>query len=247
MNNKFLSAMRMLILLLLLCPFTGMGQTKNVVSAHRVFPKADKLLEFEKAIAAHAQKYHSGDSYWRVFAIQSGPDMGGFQISEGPTSWDALDTRGDMGAEHKLDYNKNVAIYLTDKTSGGYSVYQDSLSTVALGDFSDKISVAHVYPKIGKNFKVRNLIKKLKLGWAAEGSTIAVYAANSSGPAQFTVVTRYKQGLKEKVQNFRKPFKGTFESVNGEDAYDDYLDQLGEYVNEIWSELLFLRKDLGSK
>ena len=247
MNNKFLSAMRMLILLLLLCPFTGMGQTKNVVSAHRVFPKADKLLEFEKAIAAHAQKYHSGDSYWRVFAIQSGPDMGGFQISEGPTSWDALDSRGDMGAEHKLDWNKNVAIYLTDKTSGGYSVYQDSLSTVALGDFSDKISVAHVYPKIGKNFKVRNLIKKLKAGWLAEGSTIAVYAANSSGPAQFTVVTRYKQGLKEKTQNFRKPFKGTFESVNGEDAYDDYLDQLGEYVNEIWSELLFLRKDLSSK
>ncbi len=247
MNNKFFSTMKMLILLFLLCPFIGISQTKNVVSAHRVFPKADKLLEFEKAIAAHAQKYHSGDSYWRVFAIQSGPDMGGFQISEGPTSWDALDARGDMGAEHKLDWNKNVAIYLTDKTSGSYMVYQDSLSTVALGDFSDKIAIAHIYPKIGKNFKVRNLIKKLKAGWVADGSTIAVYAANSSGPAQFTIVTRYKQGLKEKAQGFRKPFKGTFESVNGEDSYDDYLDQLGEYVNEIWSELLFLRKDLGSK
>ena len=247
MNNKFLSVMRMLILLLLFCPFTGMAQTKNVISAHRVFPKVDKLLEFEKAIAAHAQKYHSGDSYWRVFAIQSGPDMGGFHITEGPTSWDALDSRGDMGAEHTLDYNKNVAIYLTDKTSGGYSVYQDSLSTVALGDFSDKIAIAHIYPKIGKNFKVRNLIKKLKAGWAAEGSTIAVFAANSSGPAQFTIVTRYKQGLKEKAQSFRKPFKGTFESVNGEDSYDDYLDQIGEYVSEIWSEILFLRKDLGSK
>ena len=220
---------------------------QKCVSAHRVFPKVDKLLEFEKAIASHAQKYHSGDSYWRVFAIQSGPDMGGFQISEGPTSWDALDARGDMGAEHKLDWNKNVAIYLTEKTSGGYSVYQDSLSTVALGDFSDKIAVAHIYPKIGKNFKVRNLIKKLKASWMAEGSTIAVYAANSSGPAQFTIVTRYKQGLKEKAQNFRQPFKGTFESVNGEDSYDDYLDQMGEYVDNVWSELLFLRKDLGSK
>lgn len=109
--------------------------------------------------------------------------MGGFHITEGPTSGDALDSRGDMGAEHKLDWNKNVAIYLTDKTSGGYSVYQDSLSTISLGDFSDKIAVAHVYPKIGKNLKVRNLIKKLKAGWVAEGSTIAVYTANSSGPA----------------------------------------------------------------
>jgi hypothetical protein len=126
-------------------------------------------------------------------------------------------------------------------------VYQDSLSTVALGDFSDKIAITHVFPKIGKNFKVRNLIKKLKAGWVAEGSTIAVYAANSSGPSQLTIVTRYKEGLKEKAQGFRKPFKGTFESVNGEDSYDDYLDQLGDYVNEIWSEMLFLRKDLGSK
>jgi hypothetical protein len=247
MNNKFLTTIKMFFLLLLLCPVIGMGQTKNVISARRVFPKVDKLLEFEKAIAAHAQKYHSGDTYWRVFAIQSGPDMGGFHITEGPTSWAALDTREDMGAEHKLDWNKNVAIYLTDKTSGSYMVYQDSLSTVALGDFSDKIAITHVFPKIGKNFKVRNLIKKLKAGWVAEGSTIAVYAANSSGPSQLTIVTRYKEGLKEKAQGFRKPFKGTFESVNGEDSYDDYLDQLGDYVNEIWSEMLFLRKDLGSK
>jgi len=74
-----------------------------------------------------------------------------------------------------------------------------------------------------------------------------VYAANSSGPAQFTVVTRYKQGLKEKADGFRKPFKGTYESTNGEDSYEDYLDDLGLYVNDIWSELLFLRKELSSK
>ena len=247
MKQNFLFKAKMFFLFCMLIPFAGISQTKNVVTAHRVFPKVDKLLEFEKAIAAHAQKYHSGDNYWRVFSIQSGQDAGGFQISEGPSSWEALDTREDMGAEHKLDWNKNVAIYLTDKTSVNYSVYQDSLSTVALGDFSDKISVAHIYPKVGKNFKVRNLIKKLKAGWVAEGSTVAVYAANSSGPAQFTIVTRYKQGLKEKAQNFRKPFKETFETANGADSYDDYLDQVGEYVDNVWSEMLFLRKDLGSK
>src|SRR6185369_11819202 len=127
------------------------------------------------------------------------------------------------------------------------SVFQDSLSTVALGDYADKINITHIYPKIGKNLKVRNMIKKLKAAWVAQGSTMAVYAANSSGPAQFTVVTRYKQGLKEKADGFRKPFKGTYESTNGEDSYEDYLDDLGLYVNDIWSELLFLRKDLSSK
>ena len=238
---------KIFFLLLTLTPIIGICQTKNVLTAQRVFPKMDKVLEFEKALAAHAQKYHSGDVAWRVFEIQSGPDAGGYMISEGPTTWDALDSRGDLTAEHTLDWNKNVSVLLTDRMSVTYSVFQDSLSTVALGDYSDKINIAHIYPKIGKNFKVRNLIKKLRAAWIAQGSTIAVYAANSSGPAQFTVVTRYKQGLKEKADGFRKPFKGTYESTNGEDSYEDYLDDLGLYVNDIWSELLFLRKELSSK
>jgi hypothetical protein len=238
---------KIFFLLLTLIPFIGICQTKNVMTAQRVFPKIDKVLEFEKALAAHAQKYHSGDVAWRVFEIQSGPDAGGFMISEGPTTWEALDTRGDLTAEHTIDWNKNVSTYLTDRMSVTYSVFQDSLSTVALGDYADKINIAHIYPKIGKNLKVRNLIKKLKAAWIAQGSSMAVYAANSSGPAQFTIVTRYKQGLKEKADGFRKPFKGTYESTNGEDSYEDYLDDLGSYVNDAWSELLFLRKDLGSK
>jgi len=239
--------MRKIAILCFLIPVMAMGQKKNVVNANRVFPKADKVLEFEKALTAHAQKYHTGDWKWRVFEIQSGPDAGGYMISEGPTTWDALDSRGDLTAEHTLDWNKNVSVLLTDRMSVTYSVFQDSLSTVALGDYADKINIAHIYPKIGKNFKVRNLIKKLRTAWIAQGSTIAVYAANSSGPAQFTVVTRYKQGLKEKADGFRKPFKGTYESTNGEDSYEDYLDDLGLYVNDIWSELLFLRKELSSK
>ncbi len=40
-----------------------------------MFPKADKVLDFEKALAAHAQKYHTGDWKWRVYEIQSGPDV----------------------------------------------------------------------------------------------------------------------------------------------------------------------------
>lgn len=238
---------KIFFLLLTLIPFISIGQTKNVMTAHKVFPKIDKVLEFEKALAAHAQKYHSGDAAWRVFEIQSGPDAGGYMISEGPTSWEALDKRGNLGEEHNIDWNKNVAVYLTERVSIGYSVYQDSLSTVALTDFAEKINITHVYPKIGKTLKVRSLIKELKPVWAAEGSSIAVYAANSSGPNQFTLVTRYKQGLKEKTDGFRKSFKTTFDGVHGDGSYDLYLDAIGEYANDIWSELLFLRKDLSSK
>ena len=247
MNSNFPFKMKMFFLFGLLIPFIGISQTKNVVSTHRVFPKIDKVLDFEKALAAHAKKYHTGDAKWRVFAIQSGPDMGGYHITEGPTSWEALDTRGNMGDEHNTDWNKNVTIYMTDRTSGGYSVYLDSLSTVAIGDFSDKINITHVYPKIGWGNKIVSLIKNLKTAWVAEGSTVAVYSANSSGPAQYTIVTRYKQGLKEKAQDFRKPFKATYEGVHGQGSFEDYLDNVRQYINDVWSELLFLRADLSSK
>jgi hypothetical protein len=247
MNNKFRFNMKGLLLLSMLIPFLGISQAKNVITTQRVFPKIDKVLEFEKALAAHAQKYHSGDTKWRVFEIQSGPDFGGYHITEGPSSWDALDTRGNLGTEHNNDWNKSIAIYLTDRQSGGYSVYIDSLSTVALGDFSDKIVINHIYPKIGMNNKIVSIIRDLKKAWVAEGSSIAVYAASSSGPAQYTVVTRYKQGLKERATGFRKPFKGTYEGVNGENSYQDYLDNANQYINEVWSELLFLRTDLSSK
>lgn len=239
--------MRKLIVLWLFIPFIGMSQTKNVVNASRYFPKVDKVMEFEKALAAHAQKYHTGDWKWRVFEIQSGPDAGGYHITEGPNSWDQLDSRGQLSAEHTADWNKNVAIYLTEKYSSTYAIFQDSLSTVALTDYADKINITHVYPKIGWGVKLNDVIKKMKKAWAAGGESVAVYLASSSGPAQYTIVTRYKQGLKERATGFRKPFKDRYEAENGENSYADYLDVLRQYTNDAWSELLFYRADLSSK
>lgn len=236
-----------LLLLCMLVPYLAMSQTKNVVTTHRVFPKIDKVLEFEKAMTAHAQKYHTGDVKWRVFEIQSGPDMGGYHITEGPNTWDGLDSRGNLGEEHNTDWHKNVAMYLTDRQSATYSVYEDTLSTVAVGDYSDKIQIDHVYPKIGHADKVRKILSERRKVWQANGLSVAVYSVNASGPAQFAVVVRFKQGLKEKTPGFRKPFKATFESIFGEDSMDDHTERMRDYTNEIWSELLFLRKDLSSK
>jgi hypothetical protein len=94
MNNNFNTKTMLFSLLLMLFPFIAISQTKNIISTHRVFPKVDKIMEFEKAPATHAQKYHSGDNHWRVFTIQSGPDIGGYDITEGPKSWKSEDARG---------------------------------------------------------------------------------------------------------------------------------------------------------
>ncbi len=240
--------MRKILLLCMLIPFLGISQTKNIVSTNRVFPKADKVLEFEKALTAHSQKYHSGDTKWRVFTIQSGPDAGGYHIAEGPTSWTFLDGRAEISVEHNNDWNKSVAIYLTDRGSSSYSLYEDTLSTVALGDYSDKISITHWFPKLGWRPKIRDVIVEMKKAWQSGGQSVAVYTASSSGPTQFSLVTRYKTGLKEREAGFIKtPFKARYETANGEDSFDKYVSMLREYLNDAWSELLFFRADLSSK
>ena len=247
MKNNLQLKMKTIFFLLMLVPFLGISQTKNVISTSRVFPKVDKQLEFEKALGNQAQKYHTGDVRWRVFQIQSGPDAGGYHVVEGPKTWESEDVRGDINVEHNNDWHKSVTIYLTDRSSHGYSVYIDSLSTVAVGDYSDKVQITHIYPKLGRGNNVLTILKKLKAVWAAEGSTMAVYESNGSGAPQFAVARRYKQGLKEKTDGFRKPFKATYEKIHGVGSFDLYLEDMREYYDEVWSELLFYRADLSSK
>ena len=247
MKNNFQLQMKTLLLILMLIPLLSISQTKNVISTTREFPKVDKQLEFEKALATHAQKYHTGDVRWRVFDIVSGPDAGGYHIVEGPKTWESEDTRGDINVAHNNDWHKSVTIYLTDRHSSGYSVYIDSLSTVALGDYSDKVQVTHITPKLGCSYRVATMIKSLKAAWEAEGSTVAVYESNGSGTAQFAIARRYKQGLKEKTTGFRKPFVDTYEKIHGKGSWGIFNDNVKEYYDEIWSELLFYRADLSSK
>ncbi len=239
--------MRKLIAILLVLPFIGMSQTKNVLSTQRSFPKVDKVLEFEKALTMHAQKYHTGDWKWRVFDIQSGPDAGGYHIAEGPTSWTAFDTRGNLGTEHNNDWNRSVAIYLTDRGSSGYSVYEDSLSTIALTNYSDKIIITHIYPKPGMFNNLREMQMKMKKAWEAGKETVAVYSAINSGEPQIITVSRLKAGLKELENNYRMPTPERYNKANGDGSWNKYLEDFAKNVERRWSEMLSFRADLSSK
>ena len=81
-----------------------------------------------------------------------------------------LNTRGDINVAHNTDWNKSVTPFLADRGSSGYSVYIDSLSTVAIGDYSDKVQITHIYPKLGCTYRVATMLKSLKAAWTAEGS-----------------------------------------------------------------------------
>ena len=239
--------MKKLMISFMLIPFLGFGQTQNVVSADRIFPKMDKGAAFEKALAAHSQKYHTGNWKWRVFEISSGPDAGGFHITEGPNTWTVLGTRGDISKEHTADWNNMVAPNLTDRSSSMMSTYNEELSTVKLTDWADNIIVNHIYLKPGMVDKFREELKKSKAAWAAGNESVAVYEVFASGPPQITIVTRLKNGLKELEKDYRKPFKERYNTANGATAFDDYLKTYSECVESRWSEMLKYRADLSSK
>ena len=116
--------MKKFFFLLLLLPLIGIAQTKTVISSNRLFAKNDKAVEFEKALVNHAQKYHTGDVAWRVWSIQSGPDAGGYMVTEGPTTWATLDSRADISAEHTADWEKNVLPLTEGRGQRGYYDFQ---------------------------------------------------------------------------------------------------------------------------
>ena len=239
--------MRKYFFVLLLTPLLGIGQTKTVLTSNRLFAKNDKVSEFEKALANHAQKYHTGDVKWRVWSIQSGPDANGYMVSEGPSSWDMLDGRGDISAEHTADFEKNVLPLTTGQGESGYYDFQADLSTVQLTDYADKIVITHMTAKPGKINAVKDLLTKAKKAWEAGNESVAVYSAAASGEPGYIYVTRLKNGFKELATGYRKPLLERYNDVYGAGSFDAWLKDYADAVQSRWSEILIYKPELSSK
>ena len=238
--------MKKFFFLLLVLPVLAIAQTKTLLSTNRVFAKNDKAAEFEKALSSHAQKYHKGDVSWRVWSIQSGPDAGGYMITEGPTNWATMDGRGDISAEHTNDWEKNVLPLTDGHGQSAFSEFQADLSTVQLTDYADKIIINHMTAKPGKMNQTKALIQKLNKVWVADKESVAVYSVAFSGEPGYTTVTRLKNGLKELAADYRKPMAERFNAVHGAGAFDTWLNDYAEAVQMRWSEILLYKPLLSS-
>ncbi len=231
----------------LLIPAIGISQTKNVLNSTRYFCKPDKVVEFEKALGDHAKKYHMGDWKWRVWSIESGPESGGYMVSEGPSNWTTIDGRGDISAEHIADWNTKVAPLTMGRAVSVYSSFEADLSTVQLTDYADKIMITHITALPGKVASVKALITQLKKMWDAGKESVAVYSMVGSGEPGYTIVNRLRAGYKELEDNFRKPMNERYNDVFGAGEFDNYLKDYAAAVKERWSELLIYMPKLSSK
>jgi hypothetical protein len=238
--------MKKIFYLLLLLPVLGIGQTKTLLTSNRLVAKNDKVGEFEKALSNHAKKYHTGDVAWRVWSIESGPDAGGYMVTEGPTTWTTFDSRADISAEHTADWDKNVLPLTQGQGQSGFYNFQADLSTVKLTDYADKIVINHMTSKPGRASAVRDLILKLQKVWVADKESVAVYSVAMSGEPGFITVTRLTTGLKELESDFRKPMPERFNAANGAGSFDAYLKDYADVVQMRWSELLVYKPLLSS-
>jgi len=246
MNNNSGFKTKTFLLLCIIIPLLGISQTKTLLTSNRVFAKADKAGEFEKALASHAKKYHTGDVAWRVWSVQSGPDVGGYMITEGPSTWATLDNRGDISAEHTADWEKNVLPLTEGRGQSGYYDFEADLSTVQLTDYADKIVISHMTSKPGKVLHTRSLIEQLKKVWVADKESVAVYSLVSSGEPGYITVTRLKNGLKELASDYRKPMTERFNAAKGGTTYETWLKDYADAVQMRWSELLMYKPLLSS-
>lgn len=236
--------MKKLFFIGMLIPVLAVAQKPTIVQVSRFFPKNDKVLELEKALKNHAAKYHTGDFKWRAYTVESGPDVGSYQLIEGPTNWEQIDKRGNISADHNADLYKNV-LPNVEKTTEMYIAYREDLSSIPLTEFSDKIMVIRVFPKIGKSMQVENDIRAVKKSWDASGQSVAVYQSVASGHNQFIIVYRFKGGLKD--MDAMKPMRESFEAANGAGSYEKWSASINENTADDWSELLFYDADLSSK
>lgn len=228
-------------------PFMSNAQSKNVVNSQRVFPKINSTAAFEKALAAHAKKYHaSGTFKWRVYKIVTGPDAGGYHIIEGPGTWDEFDKRGNLGKDHMADWANSISTLLTEKFEDSYGVFRDDLSSTALTNYSNKIAITHTYYKPGYSAELESALKTLKSSWEDGKQSIAVYEISSSGQNGFNVVTRYADGLKERDPQYRASMKSRYEKLNGAGSWSNYQDMLKKCVDHSWSEILEFQPELSS-
>lgn len=76
---------------------------------------------------------------------------------------------------------------------------------------------------------------------------MAVYEASLSGEPQFVVVTRYKQGLKERdvVRPLALPER--FNKANGDGSFAKFISVVKESIGHQWAEILYHKPEMDSK
>jgi hypothetical protein len=242
------------ITLMLLLPLIGFAQEakkegpkKETISSYRVLAKDGHDAALKAALAAHAQKFHTGNWKWRVSEVLSGPDMGAYMIVEGPNSWTDLEGRGDLGPDHQKDYDTNILPHVDRSTPEIYGVYQADLSTVTAGAFSPtKTLISRVFIKPGRNSHYANALKTWKKVWEKRDTNVGVWVTFFSGEPSYLLVYRLKNGWKDLDEDIISMRKAADE-IGGAGTYDRLMEENAADIERSVGEMISFKPELSSK
>ena len=217
-----------------------------VISSYRVTPKPGHARQLEAALSAHAKKYHKGDFAWRVGQVMSGPEAGAYHITEGPSSWTAIDGRGDLGAEHMKDYETNVLPHVEHTLPERYLSYQTALSTVGATQWTSKVALTHLVQKPGRGAALTEALRKWKAIYEKVGLNVAVWRTSWSGETTYVVVQRLKNGLKQ-FDDSTPEFRKACDELFGVGEYAKLQQSAADTSSKVWGELIEFKPELASK
>jgi hypothetical protein len=219
---------------------------KNTLSVYRVIPKPGHADALEKALTAHAQKFHTGNWKWRVSSMLTGPESNGYQIAEGPNSWTDIDGRGDLGPDHNKDYDANVSPHVERSTPEMYVTYVEAASTVPAANWSTKSQITHLYFKPGRGPATLEVLKLYKKAWEKMGHNVVIWSPLGSGEPQYIIVRRFKNGFKD-LDMEGQTMREAFDEVNGAGSFAKLADENNKNLDHTMAELMEFKPELSSK
>lgn len=211
---------------------TNTAAKANVISTYRVSVKPGHEEQFEAALKTHAQRFHTKDWSWRVGEVLSGPEGNLYQIVEGPFSWTALDSRGDLGAEHMRDYSENIVPHVEKQTADTYAVYEAGLSTAGSTQYASKCLLRHFTVKPGKTNAALQRLQQMKSTLQQAGAHVAVWRSVWSGEPGFTLVFRLAEGWKDLDGPLASALAGS-SMTDGDDVFSCVSEEMVEFHPEL--------------
>ncbi len=241
--------MKKCILLLLALPIIAISQESQeylVLENAMLTPHPEKIMEFEKGMAAHNKKFHTSDGFGsRIYWISSGKNAGKYMWVMGPLPWSAMDNRPAQEG-HDEDWNKNVMAHALAEGDVTYWRFHPQFSNFPKDFDLNYLSVFMVDFKRFKYPEMINILEQVSevSKKMSPEDAYGVYTnemPDSEDTRDLAFVNFFDSfGWMGRDDTFSKEF----EKANGEGSFTEFLKEVEAATNGESTELWIYREDL---
>ena len=224
------------------------AQTPNVVwETSYIDPKTDQMMDLQKAMKAHNNKFHATTPYRAsVWQVTTGKRTGHLLWVMGPFTWADLDKRP-SGDDHTSDWAGNVMPKTNGMKDGYYWEGVEGFNYRPSEDFMPKIMQVRSFDlKRGKWDEFKHVLSMVMKVYQEKklGHSIALYDnVVPDGDLDAIIVWQYENyAYWDKDLNFQK----AFEEIHGDNSWFQFLEALDDIIDDTDDELLEVIPDMSA-